>query len=246
MVREFSALDLVTIAHRRAGLDPTETHSLRMQASNALSAAAGAAEAAPSTHANILKGRGFPCVCCPILLSKVGPTADVVNTRCIQPSTTRRFRRKCRTSVARHFSPKSGILHSRLGCRAAKPVGAGFLPALDRSRGSVGGAASLFSAEMPPSRSKKPGGGVRVTPGRGNRDASPPNRCHGIFQARASAWVISATRSSGCSTPIDSLIVDSRTPIRSRTSLGTPEWVMAAGWLASDSVPPRLTASFNI
>ena len=67
----------------------------------------------------------------------------------------------------------------------------------------------------------------------------------GHFQA-ASAWVRSATRSSGCSTPIDSLIVDSRTPIRSRTSLGTPEWVMAAGWLASDSVPPRLTASFNI
>ncbi len=40
----------------------------------------------------------------------------------------------------------------------------------------------------------------------------------------------------------DSRIVVSSTPMRSRTSSGTPECVMAAGWLASDSVPPRLTA----
>ncbi len=33
--------------------------------------------------------------------------------------------------------------------------------------------------------------------------------------------------------------------MRWRTSIGTPECVIAAGWLASDSVPPRLTASLN-
>ncbi len=46
--------------------------------------------------------------------------------------------------------------------------------------------------------------------------------------------------------PIDSLIVASRTPIRWRTSAGTPECVMVAGCDARDSVPPRLTASLKI
>jgi hypothetical protein len=46
--------------------------------------------------------------------------------------------------------------------------------------------------------------------------------------------------------PIDSRIVESRTPIFWRMSAGTPEWVMLAGRLASDSVPPRLTASLKI
>ncbi|MOA45366.1 hypothetical protein D3C78_1677590 [compost metagenome] len=46
--------------------------------------------------------------------------------------------------------------------------------------------------------------------------------------------------------PIERRIVVSRTPMRRRTSIGTPEWVIAAGWLASDSVPPRLTASLKI
>jgi hypothetical protein len=46
--------------------------------------------------------------------------------------------------------------------------------------------------------------------------------------------------------PIDSRIVESRTPIYRRISTGTPEWVMLAGRLASDSVPPRLTASLKI
>lgn len=80
------------------------------------------------------------------------------------------------------------------------------------------------------------------------RLACPARRCRALAtrQATANACARSATRSSGCSTPIDSLIVESRTPIRSRTSLGTPEWVIAAGWLASDSVPPRLTASLKI
>ena len=45
---------------------------------------------------------------------------------------------------------------------------------------------------------------------------------------------------------MDRRIVESSTPIRSRTSTGTPECVIAAGWLASDSVPPRLTASLKI
>ena len=56
----------------------------------------------------------------------------------------------------------------------------------------------------------------------------------------------SAIRSDGCSMPIDSRIVESRTPILSRMPAGTPEWVMLAGRLASDSVPPRLTASLKI
>ena len=46
--------------------------------------------------------------------------------------------------------------------------------------------------------------------------------------------------------PIDSRIVESRTPIFLRMSAGTPEWVMLAGRLASNSVPPRLTASLKI
>ena len=60
------------------------------------------------------------------------------------------------------------------------------------------------------------------------------------------ACAMSAIRSDGCSMPIDSRIVESRTPIFSRMSAGTPEWVMLAGRLASDSVPPRLTASLKI
>jgi hypothetical protein len=44
---------------------------------------------------------------------------------------------------------------------------------------------------------------------------------------------------------IDSRIVESRTPIFWRMSGGTPEWVILAGRLASDSVPPRLTASLK-
>src|SRR4051812_35491747 len=50
------------------------------------------------------------------------------------------------------------------------------------------------------------------------------------------AWTMSAIRSDGCSIPIDSRIVESRTPIFWRKSAGTPEWVMPAGRLASDSV----------
>ena len=46
--------------------------------------------------------------------------------------------------------------------------------------------------------------------------------------------------------PIDSRIVESRMPIFWRMSAATPEWVMLAGRLASDSVPPRLTASLKI
>src|SRR5258705_8190127 len=60
------------------------------------------------------------------------------------------------------------------------------------------------------------------------------------------ACAISAIRSDGCSMPIDSRIVESRMPIFWRMSAGTPEWVMLAGRLASDSVPPRLTASLKI
>ena len=45
--------------------------------------------------------------------------------------------------------------------------------------------------------------------------------------------------------PIDTRIVASLTPRRSRVSFGTPEWVVEAGWQVSDSVPPRLTASLN-
>jgi hypothetical protein len=57
---------------------------------------------------------------------------------------------------------------------------------------------------------------------------------------------MSAIKSSGCSIPIDNRIVESRIPIFWRTSAGTPECVMLAGRLASDSVPPRLTASLKI
>jgi hypothetical protein len=40
------------------------------------------------------------------------------------------------------------------------------------------------------------------------------------------ACAMSAIRSDGCSMPIDSRIVESRTPIFWRMSAGTPEWVM--------------------
>jgi hypothetical protein len=60
------------------------------------------------------------------------------------------------------------------------------------------------------------------------------------------ACAMSAIRSDGCSMPIDSRIVESRTPIFWRMSAGTREWVRLAGRLASDSVPPRLTASLII
>src|SRR5229473_7344996 len=43
------------------------------------------------------------------------------------------------------------------------------------------------------------------------------------------ACAMSAIRSDGCSMPIDSRIVESRTPIFWRMSAGTPEWVMLAG-----------------
>ncbi len=45
--------------------------------------------------------------------------------------------------------------------------------------------------------------------------------------------------------PIETRMVASVMPSRSRTAFGTPEWVVEAGWLASDSVPPKLTASLN-
>jgi hypothetical protein len=60
------------------------------------------------------------------------------------------------------------------------------------------------------------------------------------------ACLISAIRSSGCSMPIERRIVDSRIPIFCRIPAGTPEWVMLAGRLARDSVPPKLTASLKI
>jgi hypothetical protein len=46
--------------------------------------------------------------------------------------------------------------------------------------------------------------------------------------------------------PIESRTVESRIPIFWRTSAGTPECVLLAGRLASDSVPPRLTAGLEI
>src|SRR5437868_15047611 len=64
--------------------------------------------------------------------------------------------------------------------------------------------------------------------------------------ASFNACAMSAIRSEGCSMPIDSRIVESRTPIFWRMSAGTPEWVMLAGRLASDSVRPSLTASLKI
>src|SRR6201987_2261239 len=70
-----------------------------------------------------------------------------------------------------------------------------------------------------------------------------------VYQLHArsfKACAMSAIRSDGCLMPIDSRIVESRTPIFWRISSGTPEWVMVAGRLASDSVPPRLTANLKI
>src|SRR6202035_5545062 len=49
------------------------------------------------------------------------------------------------------------------------------------------------------------------------------------------ACAISAVRSDGCSMPIDNRIVELRIPILWRMSVGTPERVMLAGRLASDS-----------
>lgn len=57
----------------------------------------------------------------------------------------------------------------------------------------------------------------------------PPLHTLGAGQARSSACDRSATISSGCSIPIDNRTVDCLTPIRSRTSSGTPEWVVVAG-----------------
>src|SRR5260370_4530309 len=74
---------------------------------------------------------------------------------------------------------------------------------------------------------------------------------HWLFQKECSyasvkACAMSAIRSDGCSMPIDSRIVESRTPIFWRVSAGTPEGVILAGRLASDSVPPRLPAHLKI
>ena len=49
----------------------------------------------------------------------------------------------------------------------------------------------------------------------------------------------------GCSMPIETRMVASVMPRRSRISFGTPEWSWWPGWQASDSVPPRLTASLK-
>src|SRR4028118_752225 len=54
-----------------------------------------------------------------------------------------------------------------------------------------------------------------------------------------------ATRPSACSMPMLSRMRPSVTPIRARSPAGTPEWVVDAGWLASDSVPPRLPPLSN-
>src|SRR6516162_8082680 len=72
-------------------------------------------------------------------------------------------------------------------------------------------------------------------------DASE-DRSYAVFKACA----MSAIRSDECSMPTDKRIVESRTPIFLRISAETPEWVMLEGRLASDSVPPRLTASLKI
>jgi hypothetical protein len=46
--------------------------------------------------------------------------------------------------------------------------------------------------------------------------------------------------------PTQSRTVETRIPIFWWTLASTPECVMLAGRLASDSVPPRLTASLNL
>src|SRR3546814_6643768 len=60
------------------------------------------------------------------------------------------------------------------------------------------------------------------------------------------AWAKSAIRSSASSQPMEMRTILS--PIASAffRSAGTDRCVIAAGWLASVSVPPRLTASFAI
>src|SRR5580698_8498146 len=64
-------------------------------------------------------------------------------------------------------------------------------------------------------------------------------------QQCSSAYDRSEIRSSGCSSPTDTRIKPSDTPAAARTSAGTPECVVEAGWQISDSVPPRLTADLN-
>src|SRR5436309_10806962 len=83
--------------------------------------------------------------------------------------------------------------------------------------------------------------------------APPPPHCASLHagygpapSSATSAWARSATRSSGCSMPIESRIVASETPMRARSAAGTPECVVGPGWQASDSVPAGLTAGLEI
>src|ERR1700676_1307222 len=94
---------------------------------------------------------------------------------------------------------------------------------------------------------------ARFAPSKADPHAAVKGRCHlhwlshkECSYASFKACAMSAIRSDGCSIPIDSRIVESKTPFFWRMSARTPEWVMLAGRLASDSVPPRLTASLKI
>ena len=46
--------------------------------------------------------------------------------------------------------------------------------------------------------------------------------------------------------PMDKRTKLSPMPMRVRTSAAMPEWVVEAGWLARDSVPPKLTANLKM
>src|SRR5690606_19386897 len=71
-------------------------------------------------------------------------------------------------------------------------------------------------------------------------------RGRGQLQTFSSACSKSAIRSSGSSIPIETRTRLSVMPRAALRSGGTDRWVIAAGWLARVSVPPRLTASLAI
>ena len=50
-------------------------------------------------------------------------------------------------------------------------------------------------------------------------------------------------RSADDSIPTDKRNSESKTPRASRSSFGIAPWVIDAGWLISDSTPPRLSAN---
>ena len=118
----------------------------------------------------------------------------------------------------------------------ARPEASTTLQSLPLSLAIVHCDEQLVAVDKPP--------GLPSTAGRGGAASVAAGLLHRFPEMAA----IDSTRAAGLVHRLDTgtsgLLLAARTPLRWRTATGTPECVIVAGWLASDSVPPRLTASF--